>query len=373
MRQRAFALIAWAALASGARLSGKSVSVQVQHTADPFDIVRLTAAHRDRLAATHVATQLVRAANMVRQPPQEAARREIASFASCQELFETAGEWCGAPGDGAAAASLLRAAALLGVDGSRVDGLAGIVDAAVDRGELSRGQACEAQWACERLGIATAVAVQREASSEPFRYHAAVFRDVDFDELLDELQPVLRRDRITLDDSQGRRQVEESRLTAWLSCSGTPFKYSGKEMEAAPFAAGGVMERIRTTLRDLPGGVDYDGVLVNYFSHGKVGMRYHVDPDQDVLWTRDTHVLSFGATRDFVLRSAPDASERDVRVDLTVSHGDMVHMFGDCNTGAYQHCVRVEKREENAGPRISLVWKQSIPWASRPGSAKDAS
>lgn len=44
------------------------------------------------------------------------------------------------------------------------------------------------------------------------------------------------------------------------------------------------------------------------------------------------------------------------RWEYQVRNGDVVVMRGDCQQ-RLQHCVKVEKRAEDAGPRMSLVFK----------------
>jgi hypothetical protein len=42
-----------------------------------------------------------------------------------------------------------------------------------------------------------------------------------------------------------------------------------------------------------------------------------------------------------------------------VSNGDVVVMFGDCQE-VLQHAIKVEAAAEDAGPRVSLVFKQRL-------------
>lgn len=163
----------------------------------------------------------------------------------------------------------------------------------------------------------------------------------------------LQRDTIYLDN--GTRAVPEARLTAWQSDIGATFRYSGKEMEAPP---GGMTPRVaavRDALQQLLG-ERFDSVLINYYEDGKCGMRYHVDPLYGC-WTPNTAVVSVGATRQFIFREEADHS---VRWCYRVRSGDVVFMSGDCQE-RLQHCVKVEAEAADAGPRMSLVFKQRLP------------
>ena len=83
-------------------------------------------------------------------------------------------------------------------------------------------------------------------------------------------------------------------------------------------------------------------------------MRYHSDPDVGTVWTQDTSVVSVGDTRQFVLRETLDYSRRH---NFYLFSGDCVRMTAGCQRD-YQHCIKLAT--EDVGPRISLVFKQSI-------------
>jgi len=107
-------------------------------------------------------------------------------------------------------------------------------------------------------------------------------------------------------------------------------------------------------------GEKYDSVLVNVYRDARVGMRFHSDPGQGTDWSTDTAVVSLGDTRSFVFRSKDAPHDSRQRFEFFVRHGDVVHMFADCQQ-RYQHAVRSEKRADQAFIRASLVFKQSLP------------
>lgn len=118
--------------------------------------------------------------------------------------------------------------------------------------------------------------------------------------------------------------------------------------------------RIRDRVHELTG-VYYDCVLINLYQNGKVGMNYHQDPDQGTLWTHDTAVVSIGDTREFCLKDAREEGVKDADRfhRFYVEGGDVTLMFGNCQT-SYFHTVKVCENADDAGPRISLVYKQSL-------------
>lgn len=219
--------------------------------------------------------------------------------------------------------------------------------------ELRPEDITNVHWSCERLGLVPLLdssPVEAYMASLPFRIYPGVLsaeKTLTVDQLLDEVD--LAREIIALKE----KRVVESRWTAWQHRSGLSFYYSGKEMTARPFSP--TVDRVREVLLERTG-VDYDGCLVNYYEHGKAGMRYHSDPDQGVLWTTDTAVVSVGDTRQFCLRRTDDFDARHV---FYVTGGDVVVMRDHCQRD-YQHCIRVENEADDAGPRFSLVYKKSL-------------
>lgn len=81
-------------------------------------------------------------------------------------------------------------------------------------------------------------------------------------------------------------------------------------------------------------------------------------------WSPNTSVVSIGATRRFVFREAFDHA---VRWSYRVASGDVVTMFGDCQE-RLQHAVAVERHAGDAGPRVSLVFKQRLAPACAAGA-----
>eukprot|EP00198_Chlamydomonas_reinhardtii_P006268 XP_001695604.1 predicted protein [Chlamydomonas reinhardtii] len=131
-------------------------------------------------------------------------------------------------------------------------------------------------------------------------------------------------------------------------------KYSGKEMVPDPSGMTPAVRKVRDELQRLTG-VWYDSVLINYYGDGKCGMRYHVDPLYGV-WSPESAVVSIGDTRTFIFR---EISDYNSRWQYRVRNGDVVRMWGDCQD-RLQHCVRVERAAEDAGPRMSLVFKERL-------------
>lgn len=321
----------------------------VQLASSPREILAVVSERRGELAPSFAAHALLRAANTLRQPRDSAARCHFAREAG--PLFSSLAPLVvdeAVPLRGLD--ELLQAAAILGTKLPDC-----VFDRVADVGEDVLPQvATSLEWSCQRLGrtLPEECTVARLVAGLPFRAHAAWFRDVDFAALLEELRAHLAREEVVLGDG---RKVPETRLTAWFSSLGTRLSYSGKVMQAAGHE-GPLLGALRRRV-SRRSGVAYDGVLVNLYEHGKVGMRFHQDPDQRTVFTTDTHVASFGASRAFVLRPAGRAVT-DERHTFLLAHGDVMEMNTDCQE-RFQHAVRGERDEEDAGERVSLVFKQT--------------
>jgi alkylated DNA repair dioxygenase AlkB len=169
----------------------------------------------------------------------------------------------------------------------------------------------------------------------------------------------------TTSNGDGRAErVQERRWTAWQGDSERvgPFLYSGKSMPRQDWSP--LVEQIRDELFHNDGntshGQYYNGCLLNLYPTGCSGMRYHVDPDQGSLWDYDTAVVSVGATRRFAFRRIhPGKDQQQLPHNFVVMHGDVTHMFGDCQRN-FQHAVKNAEDKTETAPRISLVFKRTF-------------
>lgn len=172
----------------------------------------------------------------------------------------------------------------------------------------------------------------------------------------------------TIHTTSTDRSVKERRLTAWEGESSDiqGFAYSGKVMETSLFSP--LVLAVRDELVRKTG-VSYDCCLLNLYTNGESGMRYHIDPDQGTLWGYETVVVSVGATRKFSFRDIPGLTKDNGDDDNTKSSkktgivhnfyvldGDTTEMFADCQQ-KYQHTVKTSRGEKAA--RSSLVYKKT--------------
>jgi len=149
--------------------------------------------------------------------------------------------------------------------------------------------------------------------------------------------------------------VKERRQTEWqgdASCG--PFIYSNKSMPRSDWSP--VVKQVRDRLDQVTNQY-YDGCLLNLYQDGQSGMRYHIDPDQGILWDYDTAVVSVGATRRFAFRAIGGEKQQQPH-NFLVMHGDVTYMFGDCQE-RFQHTVKKADNRQDDSPRASLVFKRT--------------
>ena len=172
----------------------------------------------------------------------------------------------------------------------------------------------------------------------------------------------------TIHTTSTEKSVKERRLTAWEGESKDikGFAYSGKIMETREFSP--LVLAVRDELVRKTGET-YDCCLLNLYTDGESGMRYHVDPDQGTLWGQETVVVSVGATRKFSFRDIPGltkhngddkkSSEKKGNVhNFYVFDGDITEMFADCQQ-KYQHTVKTSDSRGEKAARSSLVYKKT--------------
>lgn len=153
------------------------------------------------------------------------------------------------------------------------------------------------------------------------------------------------------------RVVKERRQTAWEGNDDVaPFAYSGKAMPRRAWSL--VVKATRDELVQRIGQY-YDGCLLNLYPADEgSGMRYHIDPDQGTLWDYDTTVVSVGATRRFSFRIFPGSDSTAQPHTFVVMHGDVTHMFNDCQEH-FQHTVKKADDKKEIAARASLVFKRT--------------
>lgn len=199
----------------------------------------------------------------------------------------------------------------------------------------------------------------------PFRIHPGLLKE-DLPPISQFVSEVdFRMDEIRTTGSQ--KVVKERRQTAWEGDENVaPFSYSGKSMPRSDWSP--TVRKLRDRLQATTGEY-YDGCLLNLYPDGQSGMRYHIDPDQGTVWDYDTAVVSVGSTRRFAFREISNntsehgaGSSMQQPHNFVVMHGDVTHMFGDCQN-RFQHAVKNADDKQETSQRVSLVFKRSLDCA----------
>lgn len=263
---------------------------RVQHALAPEDILSNAVMNMKHLKAGHLATAVLRIGKGLLQPKEAARRKDLRESQGFQTLLpQTLDLVSTTSASTVHILDFLLGLALLDYPlcsdfptRHRVEQLYQSILAARTK-ELSPGDISSLVWCWRRFHLD----VERlhphfieVTSALPFRVLIGALSGGDgareTAELLDlaalRAEIDLQRDTIQLSP---HKTVDESRLTAWQGTQ--PFFYSGKEMPAREMTAR--VARIRDRLAVVTG-VYYDCVLINLYETGKVGMRYHVDPDQ---------------------------------------------------------------------------------------------
>jgi hypothetical protein len=132
-------------------------------------------------------------------------------------------------------------------------------------------------WSLQRLNSANLITPALHAPLQPlpFSVHQQLVPDISLAAVMQEID--FKRDEIRLGGGEESKVIAESRLTAWQSCTGMAFEYSGKVMPPTPMTE--TTLRLRAALLQSTG-VLYDGVVrrcaINiYVLHHMLLLSYH--------------------------------------------------------------------------------------------------
>lgn len=100
-------------------------------------------------------------------------------------------------------------------------------------------------------------------------------------------------------------------------------------------------------------GARFNGALANLYRDGRDHMGWHADDERELGAEPVIASLSFGATRDFVLRPR-ERNAGHPRVSVPLMHGSLLVMRG-ATQRYWQHAV--PKRQRVSEPRINLTFR----------------
>lgn len=154
------------------------------------------------------------------------------------------------------------------------------------------------------------------------------------------------------------REVMQPRLTAWYGDAGKSYSYSGITLQ--PLAWTDTLHMIRRQA-EIAAGVTFTGALLNLYRDGKDSMGWHRDNEKELGINPVIGSVSFGATRQFQLRSYADKSKPDrpkpdkaIPISIDLSHGSFLLMKGETQH-YWEH--RVAKKETVTETRINITFR----------------
>jgi alkylated DNA repair dioxygenase AlkB len=134
------------------------------------------------------------------------------------------------------------------------------------------------------------------------------------------------------------------RQSAWYGTA--DYRYSGQTKTAQPWIP--VLLEIKTQVEALTKDF-YQGVLLNYYPDGLVGMGWHTDDERDLAVNAAIASVSFGATRRFDLRHQDGET-----LSINLENGSVLIMAGELQRH-WKHQVPVQRKIKE--PRINLTFR----------------
>lgn len=194
-----------------------------------------------------------------------------------------------------------------------------------------------AQAACEVIPIADA----------QLSLYADAFSTDESDHYLDTLirRTPWRHDDITIHG----RTIPLPRLQAWYGEKDAVLRYSG--MSVPPLVWTDDLLSIRNRVASVTG-LNFNAVLLNYYRDGKDSVGWHSDDEREFGPHPIIASVSFGASREFVLKHSVKAHVKNVKCTLT--HGSLLVM-GDTVQNYWKH--QLPKTRRVTAPRINLTFR----------------
>ena len=157
-----------------------------------------------------------------------------------------------------------------------------------------------------------------------------------------------RHDEITIHG----RTIPLPRLQAWHADKDAVLHYSG--MSVKPLAWTDELLSTGERIAELSG-LRFNGVLLNYYRDGFDSVGWHSDDEQEFGLDPIIASVSFGATREFVLKHRFKDDVKPVKCQLT--HGSLLVMGKGTQTH-WKH--QLPKRKRVTEPRINLTFRNMV-------------
>ena len=143
------------------------------------------------------------------------------------------------------------------------------------------------------------------------------------------------------------KMVKAPRLIAWYGNPGVNYRYSGIQHYGSDWSSHCLA--IKKKIEQITNH-SFNGLLANYYRDGKDYMGWHRDNESSLGPQPVIASVSFGASRDFLLRHR----QHKKKVTLPLHDGDLLIMSGHLQD-FWQHSL--PKRLKVSEPRINLTYR----------------
>ncbi|GAB3827463.1 alpha-ketoglutarate-dependent dioxygenase AlkB family protein [Hymenobacter jeollabukensis] len=150
------------------------------------------------------------------------------------------------------------------------------------------------------------------------------------------------------------KPVLQPRLTAWHGDAGASYRYSGLQLQPAPWTP--ALQALRQRV-EAASGAHFNSVLLNLYRHGQDSMGWHADDEPELGPAPVIASVSLGATRRFRLRPRPGSGPVHAPVGLELGSGSLLLMQGPTQR-YWQHAV--PKTAQAVGPRLNLTFRNVV-------------
>jgi len=146
------------------------------------------------------------------------------------------------------------------------------------------------------------------------------------------------------------KPVPIPRLQAWYGETGTEYTYSGLKLTPEPWA--NTLLEIKSQV-EPKAGISFNSMLANLYRDGRDSVGWHSDDEKELGNNPVIASVSFGATRNFVLKHRK--LRQLEKISLPLEHGDLLVMDGPTQ----HHWVhQIPKTRKPVRPRINLTFRR---------------
>lgn len=145
------------------------------------------------------------------------------------------------------------------------------------------------------------------------------------------------------------------RLEAWHGDPGATYQYSGSDHDPQSWTP--TLQKIRAKLRLVREDFEFNSVLGNLYRNGADAMGWHSDDEPELGKTPCIASLSFGASRDFLLRHRTRKDLEPVKIPLET--GSLLIMEG-ATQEHWHHSIPRRRGKNSPGERINLTFRKIL-------------